>query len=1374
MRFLVLSVLSVLLPANAAEPWADPKLPANDALVVWLDAAAQNAARVPGGELDRWRDGSGNRHDVRQPVLDARPRLISSAGGAFVRFDGKDDFLSAAPGVALTEATVFVVAAPRGNPGFFRGFFALNRAGENDYSSGLNLDLGGKSSPTFSLLNAESAGAHGEGNVLKTQFDFGTFHVFTLTASDKALALRADGKDEASRERKAVPIAMDELTVGARCYSNEGRAAHAISFIEGDIAELLIYRRALPAAERDAVEKYLIAKHSGLRSSADSKPLVPVANPPPVQMFVPGFEVRELPLKLTNIDCLRYRHDGVLVAGGYNGKIWLLRDTDGDGSEDKADLYWESSDLKNVISMALTPKDDLRGPGVFVATAGRILFIPDKNGDDRGDEQIIIASGWEKQKSPGGGGSVDALGLAVAPDGSVYFGLGVSAYNNAYLLDADGKAHFDLKTERGTVQRILPDFSKRETICTGIRYPVGAAFNQHGDLFMTEQEGATWLANGNPFDELVHIEKGRHYGFPPRHPKHLPNVFDEPSVFDYGPQHQSACGFVFNEGAKTFGPSWWKGDAFVTGESRGKLYRTKLVKTAEGYVAQNQLIAALAMLPVDVALSPRGDLIVACHSGAPDWGSGPEGAGKLFRISAANSPAPLPVLTYFASPSELRVTFDADLDPTKLRDLAKRTEITAGRYVAAGDRYESFRPGYQVVRDQLAAPRRDVPVLGATISADKRSIAFAIPPQSVAENYAISVQGGISNASRGAVSAPASQSIADASELLQSSRGRDVPATPGSPHTSLELAADMSGVETTWISKDGKTRWQGWLPHIELAVSRELTAGSATHAELWEHLKTEGKLTLRGQLNLAEMLQPAVQPSAKLDYERPAEQLSIALESSRAFEVTDIIAGTRLNTEKSGDGFVTLAPENPAGRLFPFKITVETKFANMNFAATWHTAEDPRPRAFPVRRFLMPWAKPADAKAEPVAVKLEGNWLAGRRLYFGKAQCATCHTLHAQGGRVGPDLSNLAHRDLASVERDIREPSAALNPDHLTYHITLNSGAELAAVVLTEDKEKLRIGEANGTVRDLPRSEVRELKALPVSLMPPAMLDALTPTERTDLLKFLLSPAPLQPAPIEGKEAPPAVRKRAIVESLLRINRPPIADSKFPLRVLLVSGKKDHGLGEHDYPLFQRRWSKLLALADGVEVALAQDWPTVEQLAKTDVAVFYSSNPAWNPERKVELDAFLQRGGGAVFIHWAIEGREFAPELAECIGLASNSKALKYRHGALTMTFPNAEHPITRGFKTADFIDETYWQAIGDPKRITLLGEVVEDAAPRPQLWAREHGKGRVFVSIPGHYTWTFDDPLYRVLLLRGICWAAGQSADRLSELATVGARLEW
>ena len=54
-----------------------------------------------------------------------------------------------------------------------------------------------------------------------------------------------------------------------------------------------------------------------------------------------------------------------------------------------------------------------------------------------------------------------------------------------------------------------------------------------------------------------------------------------------------------------------------------------------------------------------------------------------------------------------------------------------------------------------------------------------------------------------------------------------------------------------------------------------------------------------------------------------------------------------------------------------------------------------------------------------------------------------------------------------------------------------------------------------------------------------------------------------------------------------------------------------------------------------------------------------------------------------------------------------------------------------------------------------------------------EREKGRVFVCIPGHYMWTFDDPLYRVLVLRGIAWAAGEAdVNRFNELALIGARV--
>src|SRR5262249_49774716 len=155
----------------------------------------------------------------------------------------------------------------------------------------------------------------------------------------------------------------------------------------------------------------------------------------------------------------------------------------------------------------------------LVASKGKVSLLVDTAGDGKADKEIVVAEGW-KELSHG----VDALGVAVGRDGSIYFGLGCADYTNAYGIDKEGKAGYDLKNELGTILRVFPDLKTREIVATGIRFSVGLRFNNEGDLFATDQEGATWLPNGNPFDELLHIQKGRHYGFPPRHPRHLPNV----------------------------------------------------------------------------------------------------------------------------------------------------------------------------------------------------------------------------------------------------------------------------------------------------------------------------------------------------------------------------------------------------------------------------------------------------------------------------------------------------------------------------------------------------------------------------------------------------------------------------------------------------------------------------------------------------------------------------------------------------------------------------------------------------------------------------------------------------------------------------------
>ena len=73
-------------------------------------------------------------------------------------------------------------------------------------------------------------------------------------------------------------------------------------------------------------------------------------------------------------------------------------------------------------------------------------------------------------------------------------------------------------------------------------------------------------------------------------------------------------------------------------------------------------------------------------------------------------------------------------------------------------------------------------------------------------------------------------------------------------------------------------------------------------------------------------------------------------------------------------------------------------------------------------------------------------------MYFGEpAACFKCHAVHGQGGAIGPDLSNLIHRDYASVYRDITQPSFAINPDYIPQTIILKDERVLSGVVRTDD-----------------------------------------------------------------------------------------------------------------------------------------------------------------------------------------------------------------------------------------------------------------------------------------------------------------------------------
>ena len=97
------------------------------------------------------------------------------------------------------------------------------------------------------------------------------------------------------------------------------------------------------------------------------------------------------------------------------------------------------------------------------------------------------------------------------------------------------------------------------------------------------------------------------------------------------------------------------------------------------------------------------------------------------------------------------------------------------------------------------------------------------------------------------------------------------------------------------------------------------------------------------------------------------------------------------------------------------------------------------------------------------------------------------------------------------------------------------------------------------------------------------------------------------------------------------------------------------------------------------------------------------------------------------------------------------------------------EHPAFKGLpQSVTLNDESYWdllkrnnvEVIGaiapksDNKKVSFADILKTEGVRSDAFWAYTSGKGRAFGTTTGHYTYTYFDPMYRLILLRGIAWS--------------------
>jgi len=117
--------------------------------------------------------------------------------------------------------------------------------------------------------------------------------------------------------------------------------------------------------------------------------------------------------------------------------------------------------------------------------------------------------------------------------------------------------------------------------------------------------------------------------------------------------------------------------------------------------------------------------------------------------------------------------------------------------------------------------------------------------------------------------------------------------------------------------------------------------------------------------------------------------------------------------------------------------------------------------------------------------------------------CAACHRIDGNGHEAGPDLSDVSNRSKPALLYDILDPNSKVEPQFTAYSILTVDGSVFTGLIESETGEAVVLKMAEGKKRTIGRSEIEQMKASDVSLMPEGIEKDVTPQQMADLLAYL-------------------------------------------------------------------------------------------------------------------------------------------------------------------------------------------------------------------------------------------------------------------------------
>ncbi len=156
------------------------------------------------------------------------------------------------------------------------------------------------------------------------------------------------------------------------------------------------------------------------------------------------------------------------------------------------------------------------------------------------------------------------------------------------------------------------------------------------------------------------------------------------------------------------------------------------------------------------------------------------------------------------------------------------------------------------------------------------------------------------------------------------------------------------------------------------------------------------------------------------------------------------------------------------------------------------------------REVLPPPAASGKDPLPPIAelAKRSGDAARGRAVFV--EHCASCHRAGDAGVDFGPGLSDIGTKlGKDALYQSILDPNAGVSFDYEGTLVVLESGDEVAGIVVSETETELALRIQGGTTSTLAKEELITRQKLTTSIMPSGLEAAMTEEQLVDLVEFL-------------------------------------------------------------------------------------------------------------------------------------------------------------------------------------------------------------------------------------------------------------------------------